>query len=84
MASSLIWQLVKNNNSFLVKRGRTNRAGAVQFSSEPGNLLNSNTSKYSGLANDNTIDISADLTVKTKVRFFTSYAKLFQANSSII
>ena len=32
----------------IIKRNRTNRNGAVQFSSEPGNLLNVNTFKYSG------------------------------------
>jgi large subunit ribosomal protein L28e len=45
MSSDLVWAIVRNNNSFLVKR-----AGA-QFSTEPNNLANLNTYKYSGLAN---------------------------------
>jgi hypothetical protein len=48
MASAdLIWQLVKKNNAFLVKRNGNSNA-SVQFSSEPNNLYNLNTFKYSG------------------------------------
>ncbi|CAG8745057.1 6039_t:CDS:2, partial [Ambispora leptoticha] len=43
--------LVKNNNSFLVKRN------GVQFSAEQGNLTNLNSYKYSGLANRKTIGV---------------------------
>ena len=53
MSSELIWQLVRNNSSFLVKRN------GAQFTSEPGNLTNVNSFKYSGLANSRAIDISA-------------------------
>ncbi|KAI7821914.1 ribosomal L28e/Mak16 [Gamsiella multidivaricata] len=53
MSADLTWLLIKNNNSFLVKRS------GVQFSSEAGNLLNKNSFKYSGLANNKTIDIVA-------------------------
>ncbi|KAG0252756.1 hypothetical protein BG011_006815 [Mortierella polycephala] len=53
MSADLTWLLIKNNNSFLVKRS------GVQFSSEAGNLLNQNSFKYSGLANKKTIDIAA-------------------------
>ncbi|KAG0291738.1 60S ribosomal protein L28 [Dissophora globulifera] len=53
MSADLTWLLIKNNNSFLVKRS------GVQFSSEAGNLLNKNSFKYSGLANKKTIDITA-------------------------
>ncbi|KAG1049713.1 hypothetical protein G6F43_007971 [Rhizopus delemar] len=45
MSADLVWSIVKNNNSFLVKRQN------VQFSSEPSNLLNLNSFKYSGIAN---------------------------------
>ncbi|KAI7858825.1 ribosomal protein L28e [Circinella umbellata] len=51
MSADLVWALVKNNNSFLVKRAN------VQFSAEAGNLTNLNTFKYSGIANDKTVDI---------------------------
>eukprot|EP01035_Chromulina_nebulosa_P018111 gene18111-23765_t len=59
MADPLVWLLVRNHNSFLVKRGRTKRDGAVYFSSEPGNLLNVNSFKYSGIANSNAVGITA-------------------------
>lgn len=67
MSSALIWHLVRDNNSFLVKRERTSRAGSVQFSSEPGNVLSVNTYKYSGLANEKSIDVTSDLKLITKV-----------------
>ena len=57
MSEALVWHLIRDNNSFLHKRGRTNRAGSVQFSSEPGNLMNVNTFKFSGIANNKTIDL---------------------------
>lgn len=58
MASeSLIWHLIRDNNSFLVKRGQTKRDGSIQLSKEPGNLMNVNSFKYSGLANHKTIDL---------------------------
>lgn len=53
-----MWQLIRSNNSFLVKRGKTRRDGSVQLSSEKGNLLGVNSSKYSGLANSATVDVS--------------------------
>ncbi|KAF8980946.1 60S ribosomal protein L28 [Entomortierella lignicola] len=53
MSADLTWLLIKNNNSFLVKRS------GVEFSSEAGNLLNKNSFKYSGLANKKTVDVSA-------------------------
>lgn len=67
-SNELIWQLVKNNNSFLVKRN------GVQFSREryvldrehlslfltfSYNLRNRNSFKYSGLANNSAVDISS-------------------------
>ncbi|KAG0352364.1 60S ribosomal protein L28, partial [Podila minutissima] len=53
MSADLTWLLIKNNNSFLVKRS------GVQFSAEAGNLLNKNSFKYSGLANNKTVGIEA-------------------------
>lgn len=67
MSSALVWQLIKNNNAFLIKRGNTKRDGFVELSAEPGNLLNVNSAKYSGLANETTVGVSADLTVSVKV-----------------
>lgn len=53
MSSDLQWLLLRNNNSYMVKRVRE---GPV-FSREPGNLRNLHSYKYSGLANAKTIDI---------------------------
>lgn len=58
MADALVWECIKNNNSFLVKRGRTARVGSVQFSTEPFNLMKKNSFKNSGLANSKAIDLS--------------------------
>lgn len=69
MADALIWHLIRDNHSFLVKRGRTNRVGSIQFSSEPGNLLNVNTFKYSGIANSKIIAVGSDLSLTTKVEY---------------
>ncbi|KAL2653316.1 hypothetical protein R1flu_021444 [Riccia fluitans] len=57
MASpDLLWQLIKRNNSFLVKQnGNCNRS--VQFSSEKNNLYNKNSFKFSGIANKKTVSI---------------------------
>jgi large subunit ribosomal protein L28e len=74
-SESLIWQVIKNNNSFLHKRGEpASRVGAVQFSAEPGNLLAANSFKYSGVANYKTVDVSSNkdnrVFLNTKVLLF--------------
>ena len=51
-AGPLIWEVTKNNSSFLRKRnGKTKRSGKVEFSVEKGNLVSLNQHKYSGHAN---------------------------------
>lgn len=69
---ALVWELTRSSNSFLKKRnGRTARSGAIQFSSEKGNIKSLNQFKYSGIANSKACDISctddnrASLFVKT-------------------
>ncbi|GLT98642.1 hypothetical protein SLE2022_161390 [Rubroshorea leprosula] len=52
----LIWEIVKKNNSFLVKQFGRGNAG-VQFSKESNNLYNLNSYKHSGLANKKTVTI---------------------------
>ncbi|GLT58351.1 hypothetical protein SLA2020_312510 [Shorea laevis] len=52
----LIWEIVKKNNSFLVKQFGRGTAG-VQFSKESNNLYNLNSFKHSGLANKKTVTI---------------------------
>jgi hypothetical protein len=52
MASPLLWLLVKDNNSFLVKRN------GITLSREQNNLRNVNSYKYSGLAHSKTVGIN--------------------------
>ncbi|KAI6120949.1 ribosomal L28e/Mak16 [Pisolithus croceorrhizus] len=53
MSTDLQWLLLRNYNSFIVKKGPEGRA----FSAEPGNLRSLHSHKFSGLANAKTIDI---------------------------
>merc|ERR1712006_15714 len=50
-SSDLLWALTKKNNAFLGKRN------GLQLSSEPGNIMNKNSFKYSGLANLESVDV---------------------------
>ncbi|KAL0397008.1 UNVERIFIED_CONTAM: 60S ribosomal protein L28-1 [Sesamum calycinum] len=52
----LIWEIVKKNNSFLVKEFG-NGTASVKFSKEPNNLYNVHSFKHSGLANKKTVTI---------------------------
>ncbi|KAJ3333972.1 hypothetical protein HDU76_000104 [Blyttiomyces sp. JEL0837] len=52
MSADLVWALTRDNSSFLVKRN------GIQLSREPGNLLNKNSFKYSGV-NAKAVDVSA-------------------------
>ncbi|KIY51966.1 ribosomal protein L28e [Fistulina hepatica ATCC 64428] len=54
MSTDLQWLLIRNYNSFMVKKVPE---GPI-FSKEPGNLVNLHSHKYSGLANSKTIDIA--------------------------
>mmetsp|Transcript_33611 Transcript_33611/g.77550 ORF Transcript_33611/g.77550 Transcript_33611/m.77550 type:complete len:149 (-) Transcript_33611:373-819(-) len=57
---ALVWQIVGNNNCFLQKRnGHTKRSGAINFSSEVGNLKSLSSFRYSGLANSRACDVTA-------------------------
>merc|ERR1711908_19623 len=51
-SSDLLWQITRNNSSFLVKRN------GLELSSEPGNLMNKNSFKFSGIANLETVDVA--------------------------
>ncbi|KAK2080610.1 hypothetical protein QBZ16_000464 [Prototheca wickerhamii] len=54
MSSALVWEIVKNHNSFL-KKGPN---GSL-FTTEPGNLLNKHSAQFSGLANyGKTVDVA--------------------------
>merc|ERR1719223_886101 len=54
MSADLTWLLVRNNNSFMVKRN------GLRLSSEPGNLMNVSSFKFSGLAQKKTVGVSTD------------------------
>ncbi|CAN0878077.1 60S ribosomal protein L28-1, partial [Linum grandiflorum] len=56
VSEQLIWEVVKRNNSFLVKQFGRGTAGVV-FSKESNNLCNLNSYKHSGLANKKTVTI---------------------------
>jgi large subunit ribosomal protein L28e len=78
----LVWELTKNNSSFIRKRnGHTKRSGTISFSVEKGNLKSLNLFKYSGLANSKTIDVvctdenRAQLIKKTASKAGTKPAK---------
>jgi large subunit ribosomal protein L28e len=69
---SLVWELTKNNSSFMKKKnGQTKRSGSITFSTEKGNIKSLNQFKYSGLANSKVVDIvctadnKAELIIKT-------------------
>merc|ERR1712071_126370 len=65
-SESLIRLCVRNNNAFLKKKnGQTSRSGAVHFSTEKGNIKSISSFKYSGLANNKTVDVTADITGAT-------------------
>merc|ERR1712000_585643 len=49
VSSDLIWEVVRNNNSFLAK---SKQNGGVQFSRDPLNLINKNTRKHAGFRKD--------------------------------
>ncbi|KAI9697909.1 MAG: hypothetical protein M1836_004261 [Candelina mexicana] len=54
VSSDLVWELVRQNNSYLVKR-RT--GGGVQFSRDPLNLMNKHSRKYGGFVTEKSIGI---------------------------
>ncbi|KAL7626262.1 hypothetical protein AAE478_003032 [Parahypoxylon ruwenzoriense] len=54
VSSDLIWEIVRSNNAYLVKR---KDAGGVQFSRDPLNLTNKSTRKYAGFVNDKAIGV---------------------------
>ncbi|KAF6172613.1 hypothetical protein GIB67_036563 [Kingdonia uniflora] len=56
---SLIREVVKRNNSFLVKEFG-NESQMVQFSKEPNDFYNVSSFKHSGLANKKTVSIQAE------------------------
>ncbi|VUC23301.1 unnamed protein product [Clonostachys rosea] len=54
VSSDLIWEITRNNNSFLTK---SKQNGGAQFSRDPLNLLNKNSRKQAGFVNDKAVGI---------------------------
>lgn len=76
-SNDLLWLCIRDQSSFIVKR-----PNEKYFSSEPLNLTNKHTAKYSGLANDKIIGVQAGkngkgvtLVTKAKKETETSPAK---------
>lgn len=57
VSPDLVWEITRNNNSYLVKR---NTGGGVQFSRDPLNLANVNSRKHAGYVNEKAVGISAE------------------------
>lgn len=55
MSTDLIWQITRDNSSFLVKRN------GIQLSRERGNVLNRNSFKFSGVSARKVKYIAIDL-----------------------
>ncbi|KAI4869513.1 ribosomal protein L28e [Hypoxylon rubiginosum] len=54
VSADLAWEIVRNNNAYLVKR---KESGGIQFSRDPLNLLNENSRKYAGFVNEKAVGI---------------------------
>ncbi|KAK8115003.1 ribosomal protein L28e [Apiospora kogelbergensis] len=54
ISSDLIWEIVRNNNAYVVSR-RT--GGGVRFSRDPLNLKNMHTRKYAGFVNEKAVGV---------------------------
>jgi hypothetical protein len=73
ISDSLTWALIRNNNSKMVKKnGSSKRTGKVIFSSEKGNVASYHSFKFSGIANSETVDVTAAGEGKNSVITFTA------------
>ncbi|KAJ5753838.1 uncharacterized protein N7511_007991 [Penicillium nucicola] len=54
ISNDLVWQIARNQNSYLVKR---NSGGGSQFSRDPLNVLNKHSFKYAGFANTKAVGV---------------------------
>jgi len=67
VSGDLIWEIVRNNNAFLVK---SKQHGGFQFSRDPFNLTNKHSRKHAGFVNDKAVSIlpseNGGVTLKTK------------------
>ncbi|KAJ5099130.1 hypothetical protein N7532_006131 [Penicillium argentinense] len=56
VSNDLIWQITRNQNAYLVRR---NAGGGSQFSRDPLNLVNKQSFKYAGYANNKAVGVQA-------------------------
>lgn len=60
VSNQLIWECVKNNNSFLKKvNGRTKRSGTMRFSVEKNNLRSLSSYKQSGIGSTQAVGVAS-------------------------
>ncbi|KAB5558387.1 ribosomal protein L28e [Coniochaeta sp. 2T2.1] len=58
ISSDVVWEVVRNNNAFLVKRSnKIGGGGGVQFSRDPYNPTNVHSRKYAGFVNDKAVGV---------------------------
>ncbi|KAJ9155792.1 Ribosomal protein L28e [Coniochaeta hoffmannii] len=58
ISADVIWEVARNNNSFLVKRSKhIGGGGGVQFSRDPLNPTNIHSRKYAGFVNDKAVGV---------------------------
>ncbi|EPE07236.1 ribosomal protein l28e [Ophiostoma piceae UAMH 11346] len=57
VSADLVWEVVRTQNAFLVKR---NKNAKVQLSRDPLNLLNTHSRKYAGFVNDKAVGVIAN------------------------
>mmetsp|Transcript_50834 Transcript_50834/g.129106 ORF Transcript_50834/g.129106 Transcript_50834/m.129106 type:complete len:141 (-) Transcript_50834:68-490(-) len=71
MSSSLLWECIKGNNSFIRKS-----VNMPIMSREPGNLMGLHSFKFSGLANSKVLDVSSKkVGSKEKIMLTTHHKK---------
>ncbi|OCT50790.1 putative 60S ribosomal protein L28e [Cladophialophora carrionii] len=67
ISADLIWEVVRNNNAYLVK---SKQHGGFQFSRDPFNLTNKHSRKHAGFVNDKAVSIqpgeNGGVALKTK------------------
>jgi large subunit ribosomal protein L28e len=60
ISNQLVWEIVKNNNSFMKKvNGRSKRSGTMRFSVEKNNLRSLSSYKHSGIASTQSVGIAS-------------------------
>jgi len=75
MSADLQWAILRNHSSFLVRKRKGTQG---DLTSEPGNLTQINSFKFSGLANTKTVGLTVEnkkVVLTTKKYFFSLFHK---------